>query len=190
VDVTLKFQVPTELKHAFMALTDEESSKLLAEVGRHLVEREKIFQRHFEQGQSKWAQGSERYNKWKKKKYGSTEKFVKTGKAKANLTHAGDAMLVRVSKSKRMLSISLKNVQDGVNVYSVAQKGQFRGLDTKEHGELSAKDVFAGKAKGSKGATRISSGSREITVTMPEDNAVVAKVLEEEINKTMKLRGF
>lgn len=95
---------------------------------------------HFKEGQSKWQDDDPEYAKYKKSKFGSTEKFVKTGEAKAALkarTHKFKKYGVKWRKKKGyfLLTATLRKMQDGVNVYRIAQFGRFAGISGKVDGK-------------------------------------------------------
>lgn len=188
MDLGTDFTIPEDARRAMQALTNEESSKALAETGRKLIAREGLFQKHFDEGQSKWPEGSPEYRAQKERKYGSTEKFVKTGRARDNLKREGGEMMMRVQGTARKLQIWLKRMVDGRNVLSTAQRGHFSGLKTSSGRFISKDRVHAGDAKGVKGASRVSGNAREITVVLPGDEPIAEAVVREEVGITLEKR--
>lgn len=88
---------------------------------------------HFAGGQMTWQEDDPDYARYKKKKYGSTEKFVLTGNAKkAIAAKAHKSKKVSVSYRKKggyfLMTAALRKMEQGKNVYTIAQKGRFGGL--------------------------------------------------------------
>ena len=188
MDIKAEFEVGKDVRLALQALTNEEAAKLIAETGRKLIAREGLFQKHFDAGQGKWKPGTPAYEEYKQRKYGSQEKFVKTGKAKAALKTEGGQMQMRANGKSRKLQIWMRRMVDGKNVLSIAQRGRFKGLNTKQ-GFISKNRVHAGDARGVKGASRASDNSREITVVMDGDASIAERVVQEEFAITMEKRA-
>lgn len=220
MDLEFEYRVTADVERAIMGLTNREAAKALMMVSRKLVNREKLFAKHLQDGQSTWPANSDDYTRRKLKDGYSGEKFVRTGEAKRALVNPWDPTLkVWVNATKRVLRIGLSKMVRGTNVYRVAQLGQFRGVvlkdnSGKEH-SLTAEETFehnrkinrayyalsrAGKLSGvsrsaftarfGKTVSRTSDKERLITATLPGDEVIAERVVREEIEITMKKRGF
>lgn len=219
--IDLRLPIPIAMKASLHGLTASEAGKALSKTGEKLVEREKLFLKHQQDGQKNWEEPTRKYAEWKKKKYGTTEKFVLTGKAKKELTRVGKIMRVTANGKKRDLKIVLRGggSHKGKSAYQIAQRGRFAGVtattknwlgrerktkfsaeDTRQRnvlvqlGKLGIKptrqqrrDYLFGKKPTFE---RRSIKPMPITAVRDGDNTIAYKVLEEELNITMKIRGL
>ncbi len=218
VELENKAQIDEALKQ----ISKKELAKLLRESGRRMVRQYKIFQSHWQKGQGSWSPPSPAYAKWLAKKYGNSGKFQATGQAAKLLAtepkRSGDGLIMTVSKKYNSISIHLRKMIKGQNVYAMAQRGRFKGVTKSDGSTVSAADVrehnaqtyreYSGakergstaklstiaarraKEKGMDGATRASNNSRPITRVEPEDIPSIQKALMDEIQITLKMRGL
>lgn len=198
---------------AATALSHEEVTKVMAETAKKLIQREKLFKRHFEIGQSVWPKNSPKYARWKQKKYGTSKIFERTGDARKSLTSINKKLKVHTPRRGKSLRITLRGAG-----YQAVQKGRFGGVDMMSRGffgtkwkSLSAQETLERntmlryKKSGGKlsrkdrkrlwldravTTSRRSLAPRPLVAPMPGDEKIVNSVLMEELNITMKYRGY
>lgn len=88
---------------------------------------------HFTSGQMDWQDNAPEYAKAKRKKFGATEQFVRTGAAKKAIKgRPGKTKKVKVSYRKKgdyfLMTAGLRKIVEGKNVYTIAQRGRFAGI--------------------------------------------------------------
>ncbi len=209
------------IDQAMKEISKKELMKLLKMAGLRIIQQHKVFERHWKEGQSSWSAPTDAYAKFVKKRYGGSGRFDATGAARKALgkkpTKTGPLGLT-VSKKFNSLTIHLRKMVNGKNVYGIAQLGKFRGLTTKDGKQVSAKkaieinreasskykknqmsggnakwgDVMSATAKkhGTDGAKRNSESPRHITEVQSSDHAAVEESIMAEIEATLKHRGI
>lgn len=142
VDVKWDSNISPAMLAQFVDLTDKEATKLLYTVGERLLKEKKLLKRHWTQMESRWPENAPSTVAGKARMGVSPRPWVNEGEAH-DAVQSGDpggVITLRAGK-KRILGISIRKMNKGVNVYDVTQKGRFRGIRDESGKEHSASEV-------------------------------------------------
>lgn len=191
--------IPQDVQNALQGLTEKEVRALLRTAINEGNKQGGVMDQHFSEGQQKWPDLSEAYQK---KKGANKPKFVNTGKAReAMLNPKSKARRTSVTRSKKTgeyrATVGLRKMVDGRNVYTIVQRGKFGGLDVKGRytgatKRYSAGEVHAGKAKvkGSQGVSRVSLNPMPVSANLPGDTEIITPHVIKAITDALKKKGM
>lgn len=124
--ISVKLTIPPEVEDFFDGLNDEDISDLLMDASDGFCGPGGVLEQHFNKGQSSWGEPDEDYQALKERRYGNSEKFVKTGAAKDAISSGkGQHLEKQVTKTAtgHRIEVALVRMEGGRNVYSIAQAG-------------------------------------------------------------------
>lgn len=219
--IQASLHIPPDVLRALEGLPDRLMRKTLRGAAGRFSGSGGVLEKHWEDGQSAWADPDPAYEKRK----GGKPKFVKSGDALDGMTNPRSRFRkVRVSKSKKdggwRITIALyRKGGNGQNVYSIVQKGKFKGTQVvTKYGRrltLSAEQTHARDAKrkaryanardngyrggfgkwrkgnaGDQSSRRRSGNPMLVSVTLPGDEDIVFPVLLDEIIEALTEHGL
>lgn len=123
--IQMKLDIPPEVEDFFDGFTSDEIDEILLDAAEGFCGPGGVLEKHWEDGQATWGEPGERYSDYKARRYGTREKFVKTGAAKAALTGPSPYRVIKTTKLRgtNAVQVALVRIEGGRNVYSIAQAG-------------------------------------------------------------------
>lgn len=122
--IKARLHISPDVADLFEGFSDEEIEEILLEAAEGYAG--PVMTKHWEDGQGKWGDPGEDYLEWKAGRYGSSQKFVKSGEAlKAIKTGTGPHVVKKVFRQggAHRIEVALVRIEGDRNIYSIAQAG-------------------------------------------------------------------
>lgn len=124
--IGVKLTIPQSVEDLFDGFSGDEIEDILLDASVGFCGPGGVLEKHWQHGQGSWGEPDDDYQDMKERRYGSSEKFVKSGAAKEAITAGKSPYLKKViSKTTNgfRIEVALVRMEGGRNIYSIAQAG-------------------------------------------------------------------